>query len=695
MKTQRRFQFLLLLLLSFLLVAMNLPARTFSAASDTAVQRSANHVGTVSSAARRPYASGQTSPSALAYPDYAVDRSTTDQNWWNAGWDYRVPITFLANGTKRFDRPAEVPVNFTALFATLGVAGALDTNSIRVVEIDAGANVIDENVAFQFDKDSGFDAATNAKGKLVVILKGVTNSDAQRRYHLYFDVTGKGFTAPSVPAQVTVSTITDSYEGGTKTFESFKFETTNATYIYHKTGGGFAKAIDKNGNDWISYNTAAGSAGDFRGIPNLVYPADGGYFHPGRTSVTSTLVSQGPVKVTVRSKTPDDSWITLWEIYPNSARLTVQQAATKYWFLYEGTPGGVLEVGTDFVVRSNGTQTLASELWSGDLAAPEWVYFSDPNVNRSLYVAHHTDDAAVDSYRPMDDKMTIFGFGRESSGRFLSVVPNTFTFGLTNGTEFNATAEKISSAYKDLGWSVGDPVRRDTAQQTYTLTVQVTSGQGQVIVQPVKNAYNHGELVTLTAQPATGWSFAAWGGGLGTKPTIQITMTRNTTVTASFSQNQYQLTVNADPQQGDVTVDGSKNWGTFVYDQQVLLKAIPEPGWEFANWSDGLGTNPEIAITIKGDTTLSAFFSEASYTVSKQVSGEGSIKVTPERAGGYRYGELVSFEAIPADGWRFAHWEGSLAGFEPAQQLVITGDAAVTAVFEPNGYETFLAMIRG
>ena len=77
--------------------------------------------------------------------------------------------------------------------------------------------------------------------------------------------------------------------------------------------------------------------------------------------------------------------------------MTLLKADHAYWFLYEGTPGGTLDLATDLVVRSNGTQTPAADKWTGDLAGPEWAYFADPGVNRAFFAASHSEDSVVDS----------------------------------------------------------------------------------------------------------------------------------------------------------------------------------------------------------------------------------------------------------------------------------------------------------
>ncbi len=374
-------------------------------------------------------------------------------DWVDPARRFRLPFTVATNGFARQDSPAELDIDFTALLDQLGTSGSFNPNALRVVEVGANSTVLNDSVPFQFDQDSGYDPATNASGKLIILLQGATPASAQRDFHLYFDVIG-GPALSAIPVANRV-TLTDNVQDAGQA--SYQIQSNAATYFYHKTGGGFSTLLDSNGNDWINHSDAAGSAGDYRGIPNIVHPNDGGHFHPGRDTVTSSIVNQGPLKATIHSATADNAWETEWEIYPDFARLTVLKAATSYWFLYEGTPGGLLEPAIDFVVRSNGTQSPASESWTGDIGGGEWLYFSDPNVGRSLYFAHHNDDALVDSYYAMEGQMTVFGFGRQGNNRYLTATPQQFTMGFVEDTLIAGASPVINAAFQPLAVTVGAP----------------------------------------------------------------------------------------------------------------------------------------------------------------------------------------------------------------------------------------------
>src|SRR4030067_1232881 len=97
---------------------------------------------------------------------------------------------------------------------------------------------------------------------------------------------------------------------------SYQIGAVGSTYFFQKQAGGFSSWTDASGNDWISYDPAAGPETTyFRGIPNAVKNSSS-YFHPGSTNVTSNVVTQGPIKIKIRSVSIDGNWESFWEIYP-------------------------------------------------------------------------------------------------------------------------------------------------------------------------------------------------------------------------------------------------------------------------------------------------------------------------------------------------------------------------------------------
>jgi uncharacterized repeat protein (TIGR02543 family) len=145
----------------------------------------------------------------------------------------------------------------------------------------------------------------------------------------------------------------------------------------------------------------------------------------------------------------------------------------------------------------------------------------------------------------------------------------------------------------------------------YTLTTN-TVGQGSITLNPPGGTYDEGTVVTLTAQPASGWQFDGWSGDLsGTQNPATITMNSDKNVTATFSEvivPQYTLTVNT-VGQGSVTLNPPG--GTYDEGTVVTLTAQPASGWTFDYWTGDLtgSQNPD-TITMDSDKTVTATFSE-------------------------------------------------------------------------------------
>ena len=371
--------------------------------------------------------------------------------WADSSKRYRLPITAGPEAVIHNNKIAELEIDFTPLLSSSGNNGKFDPASLRMVEVDGSGTVLDLVVPFQFDQDAGYDAATKASGTLIWLVSGSTAAATSRLYHLYFDDQSNGPFAP-----VSVTPLVNLTDGETDEGQaSLKITNSSATFYYHKDGGGFSSLLDSSNNDWINYSSAVGSAGDFRGIPNMVHPNDGGYFHPGRSTAVTQITHDGPLKATFSSSAAAGAWQVSWSIYPEYATLTVEKAAGSYWFLYEGTPGGSVDA-NDYIIRSSGTKTAITTTWSGDLS-PEWLLFTDEGVGKGLFYAHHADDSLIDAYYLMDTQMTVFGFGRLNGSRYLTAVPNQVTIGFTNATTHSAAAPIVNNAYNSLPAAASAP----------------------------------------------------------------------------------------------------------------------------------------------------------------------------------------------------------------------------------------------
>ncbi len=221
----------------------------------------------------------------------------------------------------------------------------------------------------------------------------------------------------------------------------------------------------------------------------------------------------------------------------------------------------------------------------------------------------------------------------------------------------------------------------NTDNGSLSLTV-LKVGSGTVQIEPT-GPYTTGQVITLTAVPASGWQFTGWSGGANSSDNPkQVTLLSDMTVTATFTEQTgttHQLftsTVGS----GDVEVDPA---GPYTSGQTVTLTAVPASGWQFSGWSGGAtGSNSPKQVTILADTTVTATFTAQTgptYQLFIPSVGSGDVQVDP--AGPYTSGQVVTLTAVPASGWYFVDWNGGADGSDNPMQLTLTDNTTVTATF--------------
>jgi hypothetical protein len=232
--------------------------------------------------------------------------------------------------------------------------------------------------------------------------------------------------------------------------ECFLIKTPTATYYYDKVGAGFSSIVDNDGNDWISYHPSGGSAGNYRGIPNMgsgCCHAGAPTYHEG-APMTSTVMASTMDRATIHSASSDGRFDVTWEFRSDYATLTINAYSGNYWLLYEGTPGGRFSADDYYRTPQTPSNVPATTSFTGDLS-PEWIYFGSSATRRVLFLAHHEDDQTPDSYWPMEGNMTVFGFERDDSisGQGLTnTVPQHLSIGFVESTDDSRIRDAINAA---------------------------------------------------------------------------------------------------------------------------------------------------------------------------------------------------------------------------------------------------------
>ncbi len=178
-----------------------------------------------------------------------------------------------------------------------------------------------------------------------------------------------------------------------------------------------------------------------------------------------------------------------------------------------------------------------------------------------------------------------------------------FLFAVTGGA---AQIDQLGRQLVDL---ISPPLR--------TLSAAVV-GQGQVSWTPAQAQYENGATVSVTAAPATGWSFTGWSGGLsGSANPAALTLAADTVVTATFTLNTYALAVDV---VGQGTVTRAPDQAVYAHGSLVTLTAVPAAGWVFTGWSgDANGSAGSLLVTMLGPRSLTANFVLVPVTANQRV----------------------------------------------------------------------------
>jgi len=145
----------------------------------------------------------------------------------------------------------------------------------------------------------------------------------------------------------------------------------------------------------------------------------------------------------------------------------------------------------------------------------------------------------------------------------------------------------------------------------YSLTLNVDTNLGNIIISPDQAQYDEGTVVTLTAAPNAGYSFLNWSGDVSgnTNPT-SIVMNGSRSVTATFGSvgpGIYTLSV----------VNGTGS-GSYDYGEVVTIQAnVPPAGQRFSHWSGGI----EYISTVTGSVTTITMFTSVTVTANYTASG--------------------------------------------------------------------------
>ena len=207
---------------------------------------------------------------------------------------------------------------------------------------------------------------------------------------------------------------------------------------------------------------------------------------------------------------------------------------------------------------------------------------------------------------------------------------------------------------------------------TYTVSVQSSDTLKGSVSGSVTTGYLDSTTISATAN--YGYHFTHWNDSVTDNPrTVQVT--DNATYTAYFDYDQFTLTVLSDnTTQGNVSGDGDYNYLSIN-----TITAIPNYGYHFTYWNDGVTENPR-TITLTQDTTFTAHFAPNQYTLTVNAGEHG----TATGSGTYNFGDTITIQAFPDDHYHFIRWNDG--NTENPRQYRIEENITLTAFFVIDTY---------
>jgi len=301
---------------------------------------------------------------------------------------------------------------------------------------------------------------------------------------------------------------------------------------------------------------------------------------------------------------------------------------------------------------------------------------------------------------PAGLEFTVDGTTYSSTQTFSWVPGSSHTIATTSPQNGGTGVQYAWTRWSDNG-AISHTVA-PTTNKTYTATfstqyyLTMSHGTGGT-VSPGSGWKNSGVAVSISATPASGYTFAGWTGSgtssyFGTNNPASITMNGPITENASFTQNNIRVTVQTNPAGLNFSVDSTPytTAQTFSWvpgSSHTIAATSPQSGgtgvqYVWLNWSGGGAISHTVAPTT--NTTYTANFRTQYYLTMSHGTGGA---VSP--VGGWKNsGTTISISATPSSGYHFTNWTGSgtgsYSGSNNPASIITTGPITETATFTHN-----------
>jgi Divergent InlB B-repeat domain len=270
---------------------------------------------------------------------------------------------------------------------------------------------------------------------------------------------------------------------------------------------------------------------------------------------------------------------------------------------------------------------------------------------------------------------------------------------LTTLTGWSTGATTKSISYKV---PANDDKITATFADSYALTLSQTGAGSITLSPPIPSSgyYAPGTTVTVTAVPATDFTFTGFTGFTpGTNP-VNVNMDSARSLTANFAAINTAVTVGSNQSGITIIADGVPFQGTRTFSwvagsSHHIDAAQPAPPVgtkaQFTSWSDNQGTAARIYIVPLTAAALIANFTET-YQITLNPAANGSVSISPASSNSYYSpGQVVTVTATPNPQYSFGTFSGAVGGSANPQSFTVHQPDSVTATFVSNVHVQFVS----
>ena len=300
--------------------------------------------------------------------------------------------------------------------------------------------------------------------------------------------------------------------------------------------------------------------------------------------------------------------------------------------------------------------------WSNGSTEPSLsiVVTQDTLLVATFAIDQHT--LSINSDNETMGGVTGFGTYDYNSSREISAEPNygyhftEWNDGVTDNPRMvNVLSDTLFTAYFD--------------NNDYVLTVESDSSVMGLV--EGGDTYRYLDVATITAVPNYGYHFTHWNDGNTDNPRT-VNILSDTLFTAYFDNNDYMLIAET----SDWDMGSVEGGDTYRYLDVAPITAVPNYGYHFTEWNDGVTDNPRL-VNVLSDTVFTAHFDYNEYNIVAESANEDMGTV--DGGSTYRYLEEAILNANANEGYIFVRWNDG--NTDNPRFVTVERDSTFTATF--------------